>query len=922
MFVERSSPFWLNAVGRVLWTALLSIFSRVERSSEVGLGEPITRLELGRSFGSYTLVSTLGRGGMGEVFLARDSTLDRDVAIKVLPAAFVSDPERVARFRREAKTLAALNHPNIAAIYELEDRDGLLGLVLELVEGPTLADRIAQGPVHIYEALLIATQIAEALEVAHARGIVHRDLKPANIKLRPDGMVKVLDFGLAKGPAALDARPPTADDAATEPGLTGAGVILGTVGYMSPEQAAGRPTDLASDQFSFGVILYELLTGCRPFERPTSVETLSAIIRDEPPAIQTINPAVTSPLLQIVERCLKKHPRDRYGDTRQLTVLMRHIRDHWNADDTRFVNAGFDGETHLQTPAVETRARVFPRRRMLWLAGSVLVALSAVVAGWQLWPRGSGVRALAVLPFANAANDADIDYLCDGITESLIQQISRLPSLTVMARSTVFNFKGKPIDPRAAGRQLGVDAILTGTVSQRSGELRITAELVEVATGVQLWGNATTVPPRRWSPFRSKSPTPSSPTGSGSRLSGAERRALLQHPTDNAEAYEWYLRARHATFQGTEAGFLQARELLERAIARDPRFAQAYKLLAATYTNLALDGFERPIDAFPAANRHVARAFEIDPQLAEAHSVMASIAFFFDWDWVTAEREWTIANRLPSGALPTQELVGHSLGQWVLDGPEEALRVVRRLRVLDPLSVSYAVLEADFLFHSGQLDAAAALYQKALDDEVTPGALFGLAEVRYTQGRFAEALEVRRRAHEAAGDDALLDLFDTARGAEGYRMIERKAVELELEALAARPTAYVSPLDFARAHAQLGNREEAFSYFDAAFADRAPGLVFLKVDKAWDPYPRRSSFPRGRASRGTAVNVAGQGRAGCIVSSITYSGGRMNTRLVAAVLLLGGSERPSRCWRAEKISVGIRGTRFQRPHPPAPPRRF
>jgi tetratricopeptide (TPR) repeat protein len=315
----------------------------------------------------------------------------------------------------------------------------------------------------------------------------------------------------------------------------------------------------------------------------------------------------------------------------------------------------------------------------------------------------------------------------------------------------------------------------------------------------------------------------------------AERRALVRHPTDDPVAYEAYLRARHATFQGTEEGLVQALDLLQRATARDPRFALAYKLLAAAYVALALDGYMRPADALPIARSHIGRAAEIDPQLAEAHATLSAIAFFFNWDWAAAEREWAKYQGLPSGLFQTQELVGYSFERWVLAGPNGALRVVRRLRELDPLTTSYAVLEADYLFHGGQLEAAAALYQKTIDDDATPAALFGLAEVRHAQGRFDEALDVLRRAHLAAGDDALMEAFDTARGEEGYRQIDRAAVQLELESLRTRAaTAYVSPLDFARAHAQLGNREEAFSHFDAAFADRAPGLVFLKVDRAWD----------------------------------------------------------------------------------------
>jgi adenylate cyclase len=319
------------------------------------------------------------------------------------------------------------------------------------------------------------------------------------------------------------------------------------------------------------------------------------------------------------------------------------------------------------------------------------------------------------------------------------------------------------------------------------------------------------------------------------RLSGEERRALIRHPTDDPEAYRLYLRARHAVLRNTEEDLLHARELLTEAIARDPRFVAALHNLSATHIATALDGYERPTEAIPHAMRYVNRMLEIDPQYALAHVDAAVIAFFFSWDWLHAEREWALASAAANEALPTQELVAHAMMQWVTQGPDEALRVVRRLRQLDPLTVSYAVREADYLFHAGRLDEAATLYERTLTNAVTVDALLGLAEVRRAQGRFDEALEVRRRAHEAAGDTALMDVFATARGVEGYRLVERRAVELELLTLRTRALdAYVSPLDLARAHAQLGNREQAFEYFEDAFADHAPGLVFLRVDNAWD----------------------------------------------------------------------------------------
>ena len=367
----------------------------------------------------------------------------------------------------------------------------------------------------------------------------------------------------------------------------------------------------------------------------------------------------------------------------------------------------------------------------------------------------TGIRVLAVLPFANAANDEDAEYLCDGITESLIHQISRLPSLTVMARSTVFNFKGKTIDPREAGRQLGVDAILTGTVTSRSGRLRITAELVEVATGVQLWGNTYERAAAEVVSVQDEIASAIMDEGIRLRLSGDERRRLVRHFTDDPEAYEWYLRARHAVLRGSEEDILQARELLVRATTRDPQFALAHNALAASYVTTAIDGFERPADAWPLANVSNRRALELDPELPEAHATTGNIAFLSSWDWATAEREFKIATEAASGAFPTDTLLPYALERWALGRPDDALRIMRRIRQADPLTPYFAVMEADYLFYSGQLDAAVALYEKTIRDEPSAHAFFGLAEVRRAQGRFDEAIEARRRGHEAAGDDSL-----------------------------------------------------------------------------------------------------------------------------------------------------------------------
>jgi TolB-like protein/tetratricopeptide (TPR) repeat protein len=787
----------------------------------------------GRHLGGYEILSLLGAGGMGEVYRARDVKLGREVALKVL--ARPADPAYLQRFEDEARLASALNHPNIVTIYGVGQEGDIAYIAMELVRGRTLRELLAERALRVGEVLDLAAPLADALAAAHASHIMHRDLKPENVMVTSEGLVKVLDFGLAKHPGGLDSLVHVEDDVATRAALTHDGMILGTVGYMSPEQAAGRPATLASDQFSFGVILYEMFCGRRPFERDTTVETLSAIIREKPVPIETINADVTFPIQQMVERCLAKEPGDRYAETRRLAIELHEIRVQWNRES----ESGSPQVLTAAPPAARTVSDAQPavsvtRRRALWLTVGALTIVVAGLGAWRLWPQDTGIRVLAVLPFANAAHDEEAEYLCDGITESLIHQISRLPSLTVMARSTVFNFKGKTIDPREAGRQLGVDAIVTGTVTSRSGRLRITAELVEVATGAQLWGNTYERAAAEVVSIQDEIASAIMDEGIRLRLSGDERRRLVRRFTDDPVAYESYLRARHLVLRGSEAEILQARELLASATKRDPQFALAHNVLAASYVGAAIEGFERPADAWPLANVSNRRALELDPELPEAHATTANVAFLFSWDWVTAEREWKIATEAPSGAFPTNTLLGYPMERWALGRPDDALRIIRRIRQADPLTPAFAVWEADFLYYSGQLDAAVALYEKTIRDEATPLALFGLAEALRSLGRFDEAIDARRRAHEAAGD-SLGDVLEKAKGADGYRKIERMAARQELETLKSRAAAgYVSPLDFARAHARLGEVEQAFSYFEAAFADRAPGLVFLKADRSWD----------------------------------------------------------------------------------------
>ena len=781
----------------------------------------------GTRLGTYEVLGLLGAGGMGEVYRARDVRLGRTVALKVVVSSKSDDPASLKRLEEEARSASVLNHPNIVTIYGVGEEGPVTFIAMELVLGRTLRDILASDVLTVPVALGLAVQLADALAAAHAAGIVHRDLKPENVMVTAEGTLKVLDFGLARRQRGVNAALVGGDEMATQAALTMAGAILGTVGYMSPEQAAGRVAGPASDQFSFGLIVYEMLAGRRAFQRGTAVETLSAIICDHPVPFRSLNASVAGALPQIIERCLAKDPAERFTDTRQLATQLREVRGSFDSIAPR---------TAASLASLPPAASL-TRRRAIWLGAAAATVAAVGSAGWKRRPSPPGARSLAVLPFANAASDADAEYLCDGITESLIRRISHLPELRVMARSTVFNFKGRAIDPRSVGRQLNVDAILTGTVTRRAGRVIISAELVDVATGAQLWGNLFDRPATDLLPVQDEIATAIIDQGIRLRPSAEERRQLARRPTDNAEAYELYLRAHHAMQADSEDGYVQGRALLRQAVAKDPTFALAFAALSSTYTVMAVDGYERPTAAWPEANVHARQALELDPTLVDAAALAAASAFFFGWDWQGADQKWEAILQSDRHLIEPGLLRPYALQCWALGRAGDALRVARRIREIDPVSLAFRVNEADYLIKAGQLDEAVATYERVIHDEpADPRAYFGLSEARRAQGRFDDALEERRRGNAAAGDDSLDEVFAHAHGKTGFVEMEKQAARLELAAFASRAKsgAYVSPLDLARSHAQLGDSPAAFSYFAAAFADRAPALIFLNVDRAWD----------------------------------------------------------------------------------------
>ena len=779
---------------------------------------------VGRQLCAYLVEGRLGAGGLGEVYRARDTKLGRNVAIKVLPLVFTSDPERLARFEREARVLASLNHPHIGAIYGVEDTDGMRALVLELVDGQTLAELIArqagngQG-LPMDEALSIARQISDALDAAHAKGIVHRDLKPANVKITRDGVVKILDFGLAKTAPADVAGGGLSQSPTVAIGDTREGVILGTAAYMSPEQARGRPVDKRADIWAFGCVLYELLTGRVAFGRETASDTIAAILDRQPD--WSALPSATSPRVRLLlQRCLEKD-------------AARRLRDIG------------DAAADLASPmAANAAAEAVPgtfRRNALWLAAGVAAVLGlAIFAATQMGRVDKPAGSIAVLPFANASGNTDMDYLSDGITESLINSLSQVPNLAVMSRNSVFRYKGRETDAQAAGRALDVPVVLAGTVAQHGDSLSISAELIDVRNNRHLWGEQYN---RKLLDILAVQQEISTEITNQLRfkLTGEEKKRITRQYTQNIEAYQLYLRGRYHWKKVTPEGFTQGIEYFQKAIAVDPNYAPAYAALAAVYNNLANYNFELmlPKDAWTKAKSAAEKALEIDDRLASAHASLALVAYQWEWDWPAAEKEFKRALELDPSSPSTYEPSPSSTYHWyahflmTMGRREESLAAANRALELDPLDLPNNAHQGWHYIFIRQYDKAIEPLQKTL--ELNPNfsiARWYLGLTYEQQGGFEEAVaEFEQSVRLTGGLPSMVALLGHAYAVQN-RAADAQAILRQL--IARSQKEYVPPYPVAVIYAALGQKDDAFAWLEKAYDERDSWMDYLGLDPRLD----------------------------------------------------------------------------------------
>jgi serine/threonine protein kinase len=600
-------------------------------------------LSSGMRLGPYLILAPLGRGGMGEVFRAKDLRLDREVAVKVVPEQLAKDPDRLARFEREAKVVAALAHPNILVLYDIGQEQGVPFAVTELLEGITLRSRLAGAALPWRETLEIGAAVADGLAAAHAKGIIHRDIKPENLFVTADGRVKILDFGLAR------VQIPSSSELETGPYIpchTDPGTVVGTVGYMSPEQLRGLSVDARSDLFSVGCVLYELVAGRRPFQGRTEAETAAAILRDEPPLLVSLASQVPLEVERVIRYCLAKEPEKRVPSARVLAVALRALL------------SGSDISASLP-PTILYRPKPLRRRR-------------------------GTIPSLVVLPLTNTNVDPDTEYLSDGITESLINLLSQLPGLRVMARSTAFRYKGRDVDAQEVGRALKVRAVLTGQLVQRDNRLIIKMELVDVRDGSQLWGEHYN---RELSDILAieKAIAQEIADKLRLRLTGEQKRRLSRPRTENAEAYQCYLKGRHHWNKRTAEALKKSIKLFEQAIDIDPTYALAYSGVADAYLNLGGWGHVAFREAYPRAKTAATRALAIDETLAEAHVSLAMVQKEYDWDWPGAGREYERALELNPNYAVAHQWYGEYLA--AVGRHPEAIAAFKRAIDLDPLSL-------------------------------------------------------------------------------------------------------------------------------------------------------------------------------------------------------------------------------------------
>ena len=780
-----------------------SFMEKPAAEAVAGLNVEPKNLAAGTSFGHYEIIKQIGAGGMGEVYLAEDTKLERQVAVKILNEKFAAHESNLQRFVQEAKAASALNHPNILVIHEIGKSENSNYIVSEYIEGETLRDNFKQSPSKLSEVLDVSIQIANALTAAHAANIVHRDIKPENIMLRPDGFVKILDFGLAK---LVEQKAVGFEASTVKQNQTAKGVIMGTVNYMSPEQAKGEKIDARTDIFSFGVVLYEMIAGRTPFAGDSMSETFANLINAEPPPLARFSSNTPDELNRIVAKMLRKKRDERYQTMKDLLSDLKVLQKRLEFEEFRVSPSG-------DLTPTKTEAKT--------LAGEIRKS-----------PEGDTLneKSIAVLPFANMSADAENEYFCDGLAEELLNALAKIKNLKVAARTSAFSFKNRNVEVGEIGKALNVKTILEGSVRKSGNKLRITAQLINAADGYQIWSKRYDGELKDIFDLQDDITLTVINELKVQFLSG-EKTAIRNRYADNVEAYQLYLKGRFHILKLHPSEIQKGISYFEQAIKLDTNYALAYVGIANAHQILPLAIELAPDEHFPLAIAAAHTAIAIDDNLAEAHSVLGWLTFWADWDWTTAEKECRRAFELDPNSADAYEAHAHILSNT--GRHDEALAAIKRAREIDPLHLRINALEGQFLFHAGKPDEALEHLQKtfALENNFWLAHAFA-ASVYIKKEMFAEAISEANFARKVSGGNTFAAAFAAYALAKSGNQTEARQILNELLELS--KVRNIPPYHIALIYNGLGETEKTFEWLEKACEKRDPKMAFLKVEPKWN----------------------------------------------------------------------------------------